>query len=280
MTVHDYALRCEELFALGGYAQVRAAAGQGLAEAGPDPVLQRWLGLAHAAEEDDDHDAEAEAVYKEGLRRRPDDLGLLVSYLELCLRADAWENPGRKKRAESLKVRIAELAPPGSPEAQQVEAAMGWAGRGYWEDIRAETDRAHAERDARASLSADVGRAVSDAAPAAAHPEDLRAAEVAAAHPEDLRAAEVAAALEVLSGPWNAPLRLVQRYRVASYAAAIVLAIVTNKVLVGSGAVSFSVWGWLWYLPLLLAELKLRHARQLARERVIAAVEARHALDS
>ncbi|MFE2040616.1 hypothetical protein ACFXAZ_06705 [Streptomyces sp. NPDC059477] len=267
MTVDEYAGRCEELFALGGYAQVRAAAGQGLAEVGPDPVLQRWLGLAHAAEEDDDHDDEAEAVYKEGLRRWPDDLGLLVSYLELCLRADAWENPGRKKRAESLKERIAELAPPGSPEAQRVEAAMGWAGRGYWEDVRTESDRALSERAARASLSADVGRGVSDGGPAAAHPEDLRAA-------------EVAAALELLSGPWNAPLRLVARYRVPSYVAAIGLAIVTNKVLVGSGAVTFSLWGWFWYLPLLLAELKLKHARQLARERVIAAVETRHTLDS
>ncbi|MFE0545289.1 hypothetical protein [Streptomyces sp. NPDC058891] len=267
MTVDEYARRCEELFALGGYAQVREAAGQGLAEVGPDPVLQRWLGLAHAAEDDDDHDDEAEAVYQEGLRHWPDDLGLLVSYLELCLRADSWEHPKREKRAQSLKQRIAELAPPGSPEAQQIEAAMGWADRGYWEDARAKADGARAERAALASLSTDIGRAMSHGAPAAAHPEDLRAA-------------EVAAALEVLSGPWNAPLRLVQRYRVASYVAAFVLSFLTNKVLVGSGTVSFSLWGWLWYLPLLLAEGKLKHARQLARERAVAAVEARHAVES
>ncbi|XQE83505.1 hypothetical protein ACN24L_36875 [Streptomyces microflavus] len=243
MTVQAYARRCEELFALGGYAQVRVAAGQGLAETGPGPVLQRWLGLAHAAEDDDDHDAEAEAVYEEGLRNWPDDLGLLVSYLELCLRADSWEYPGRQRRAQALKERIAELAPPGTPQAAQVEAALGWAGRSYWEDAWAKADRARAEH-------------------------------------ASLRAAEVAATLEVLSSRRHAPLRVVHRYRVVSYVAAFVLSFATNKVLVGSGAVSFSLWGWLWYLPLLLAELKLREARQLARDRVLAAVEARHASTS
>ncbi|MFB6423968.1 hypothetical protein ACFCXC_17705 [Streptomyces microflavus] len=264
MTVQAYARRCAELFDLGGYAQVRVAAGQGLAETGPGPVLQRWLGLAHAAEDDDDHDAEAEAVYEEGLRNWPDDLGLLVSYLELCLRSDSWEHPGRQRRAQALKERIAELAPPGTPQAAQVEAALGWAGRGYWEDAWAKADRARAEH---ASLRADVSRAEAHGAPADAHPEDLRAA-------------EVVATLEVLSSRRHAPLRVVHRYRVVSYVAAFGLSFATNKVLVGSGAVSFSLWGWLWYLPLLLAELKLREARQLARDRVLAAVEARHASTS
>ncbi|WP_327251252.1 hypothetical protein [Streptomyces sp. NBC_01244] len=40
---------------------------------------------------------------------------------------------------------------------------------------------------------------------------------------------------------------------------------------------SYSVWGWLWYVPLLLADAKLRQARRPARQRVIAAMEARHA---
>ncbi|MDW4917222.1 hypothetical protein [Streptomyces californicus] len=44
-----------------------------------------------------------------------------------------------------------------------------------------------------------------------------------------------------------------------------------------SGAVSYSVWGWIWFVPLLLAESRLRQARRLARERVIAATAARHA---
>ncbi|MFG2615746.1 hypothetical protein [Streptomyces anulatus] len=39
------------------------------------------------------------------------------------------------------------------------------------------------------------------------------------------------------------------RYRVVSCAAAFVLSFATNEVLVGSGVVSFSLWGWLWYLP-------------------------------
>ncbi|MFE9559848.1 hypothetical protein ACFYM0_01885 [Streptomyces sp. NPDC006487] len=176
MTHDDYAVRCEELFAVGGFAKVRSMAESGLSELGPDPALHRWLGLAHAAEDEDDHDAEAEAAYTAGLARWPDDLGLLVSYLELCLRA-----------------------------------------------------------------------------------------------------AEVAAALELLTGPWRAPLRLMVRHRVASYVVTFVLVLATNKALVLSGALSYSVWGWLWYIPLLLADAKLRQARRQARQRVIAAVEARHA---
>ncbi|MFJ2739563.1 hypothetical protein ACIO3O_07840 [Streptomyces sp. NPDC087440] len=255
MTAYAYADRCEELFALGAYARVRAAATEGLAEAGPDPVLQRWLGLAHAAEEDDDHDDEAEAAYEEGLRLWPDDLGLLVSYLELCLRADGWEHPARERRAQPLRDRIAELAPPGSPEAQQVEAALGWAGRGYWEDTRAKLDRARAEGAALRNLGA-----------------------VPAAHPEDLHATEAAAAAETLGGPWNAPLRLIHRYRIAAYVAALALSFLTNTLLVRTGTLSFSLWGWFWYVPLFLAEAKLKQTRQLARERAAAAVEARYAV--
>ncbi|MDW4917223.1 hypothetical protein [Streptomyces californicus] len=136
MTRDAYADRCEDLFALGGFREARKAAEAGLAELGPDPVLYRWLGLAHAAEDDDDHDADAEAAYEAGLAQWPDDLGLLVSYLELCLRADTWSYPGRAARVERLKERIAVLAPAGSPEAARVDAALGWAGRGYWQDVR------------------------------------------------------------------------------------------------------------------------------------------------
>ncbi|MEU9335581.1 hypothetical protein AB0D49_20755 [Streptomyces sp. NPDC048290] len=263
MTVHTYARRCEELFVLGGYAAARATAREGLDKEGPDPVLQPWLGLAHAAEEDDDHDDEAEAAYEEGLRQWPDDLGLLVSYLELCQRADEWEHPARGRRAEPLKRRIAELAPPGSPEAQQVAAAVGWAGRGYWEDAEARRARARHER---AELSTDIKDPVPYAEPGAAHPEDLRAA-------------TVAAVLETLDGPRNALLRLVLHHRVACYGVTIVLALLTNQILIRTGTVSFSLWGWFWYLPLLLTELKLKQARRLARERVVEAVRARHAAE-
>ncbi|MGW4310572.1 hypothetical protein [Streptomyces californicus] len=260
-----YADRCEDLFALGGFREARKAAEAGLAELGPDPVLYRWLGLAHAAEDDDDHDADAEAAYEAGLAQWPDDLGLLVSYLELCLRADTWSYPGRAARVERLKERIAVLAPAGSPEAARVDAALGWAGRGYWQDLRQRTAAATADRAAATSHADDVAEALA------------RGGGRAPAHPEDLRAVEVAAALELLDGPGRAPLRLVVRHRAAAYATALLLAIATNKALVLSGAVSYSVWGWIWFVPLLLAESRLRQARRLARERVIAATAARHA---
>ncbi|MFG2425580.1 hypothetical protein ACGFWD_42195 [Streptomyces sp. NPDC048448] len=264
MTHDEYVDRCEELFAVGGFTQVRKLAESGLEELGPDPVLYRWLGLAHAAEDEDDHDAEAEKAYEAGLAQCPDDLGLLVSYLELCLRADEWTYPGRSGRAALLKERIAVLAPAGSPEAARMEDALGWAGRGYWQDLRERTATARVERAALASHSADVAEA-------------LEQGGQAPAHPEDLRAAEVAAALELLAGPWRAPLRLMVRHRVAAYVATFVLVLATNKALVLSGTVSYSVWGWIWYAPVLLADTKLRQARRLARQRVIAAMEARHA---
>lgn len=265
MTHDEYAGNCEELFAVGGFTQVRKLAESGLKELGPDPRLYRWLGLAHAAEDEDDHDAEAEKAYEAGLKLYPDDLGLLVSYLELCLRADGWTFPGRSGRAVVLKERIAVLAPAGSPEAARVEDALGWAGRGYWQDVRDRTATARAERAALTSHGEDVAEALGRGGP------------TAPAHPEDLRAAEVAAALELLAGPWRAPLRLLVRHRVAAYVAAFVLAVATNKALVLSGTVSYSVWGWLWYMPLLLADSKLRQGRRLARQRVIVAMEARHA---
>ncbi|MDR6975984.1 hypothetical protein J2X68_002672 [Streptomyces sp. 3330] len=264
MTHEEYADPCEELFAVGAFPKVRKLAASGLADLGPDPVLYRWLGLAHAAEDEDDHDAEAEKAYQAGLAEWPDDLGLLVSYLELCLRADAWTYPGRSARAGLLKERIAVLAPAGSPEAARVEDALGRAGRGYWQDVRERTAAARAEQAALTSHGADVAEALQRGGPPAAHPEDLRAA-------------EVAAALELLAGPWRAPLRLLVRHRVAAYVATFVLVLATNKALVLSGTVSFSVWGWIWYAPVLLADAKLRQARRLARQRVIDAMEARHA---
>ncbi|MGW6559304.1 hypothetical protein [Streptomyces hydrogenans] len=264
MTHDEYADRCEELFAVGGFTEARKLAESGLGKLGPDPVLYRWLGLAHAAEDEDDHDAEAEKAYETGLAQWPDDLGLLVSYLELCLRADGWTYPGRAARVDRLKKRIAELAPAGSPEAARVEAALDWAGRGYWQDVRERTAAARTDRAALTSHSADVAEA-------------LEQGGQAPAHPEDLRAAEVAAALELLAGPWQAPLRLMVRHRVAAYVITFVLVLATNKALVWSGTVSYSVWGWIWFAPLLLADSKLKQARRLARQRVIAAMEARHA---
>ncbi|MEU8489540.1 hypothetical protein [Streptomyces sp. NPDC048641] len=145
-----------------------------------------------------------------------------------------------------------------------MEDALGWASRGYWQDVREKTATARAERAMLMSHSTDVAEA-------------LEQGGQAPAHPEDLRAAEVAAALELLAGPWRAPLRLMVRHRVAAYVVAFVLVLATNKALVLNGTVVYSVWGWIWFAPLLLVDSKLKQARRLARQRVIAAMEARHA---
>lgn len=251
---------------MGGHAAVRTTAEAGLAEFGPDPVLFRWLGQAHAAEDEDDHDSEAEAAYRKGLALAPDDLGLLVSYVELCLRADAFVYPGRAGRAVSLQARIEELAPPGSAERERVDDATGWAGRGYWDDFKAGAVRGQARQEAVAEQSV----LVTDALRRAAHGESGEDAG------EDLQAAELAAAVELLQGSRNAPLRLLLAHRPAAYVLTFVLSFGLNKALVWSGVLEFSLWGWLFWIPVFAAEAKLRQAKRLGRERVIARLQQRH----
>ncbi|MFD9332111.1 hypothetical protein [Streptomyces sp. NPDC060065] len=266
MERQQYVERCSELFAVGGYAAVRTTAEAGLAESGPDPVLFRWLGQAHAAEDEDDHDSEAETAYRQGLALAPDDLGLLVSYAELCLRADAFAYPGRSGRAVSLQARIGELAPPGSAERERVDDATGWAGRGYWDDFKAGAVRGQARQEEVADQSV----LVTDALRRAAHGESGEDAG------EDLGAAELAAAVELLQGRRNAPLRLLLAHRPAAYVLTFVLSFGLNKALVWSGVLEFSLWGWLFWIPVFAAEAKLRQARRLGRERVIARIQQRH----
>ncbi|WP_328907853.1 hypothetical protein OG230_35330 [Streptomyces sp. NBC_00234] len=266
MSQQQYVERCSELFEVGGYAAVRTTAEAGLAEVGPDPVLFRWLGQAHAAEDEDDHDAGAETAYRKGLALAQDDLGLLVSYLELCLRADSFTYPGRSNRAAGLQARIDELAPAGSEERRRVEDATGWAGRGYWDELKTGALQGQAQQAAVAEQSV----LVSDALRRAALGEPAGAAE------EDLQAAELAAAVELLQGPLNAPLRLLLAHRVAAYVLTFALSFGVNKALVWGGVVDFSLWGWLFWIPVLLAEAKLRQAKQLGRERVIARMQERH----
>ncbi|MGW3115014.1 hypothetical protein [Streptomyces sp. NPDC001091] len=266
MERQQYVERCSELFAVGGYDSVRAAAEAGLEELGPDPVLYRWLGQAHAAADDEDHDREAEAAYRKGLALAADDLGLLVSYLELCLRSDSFDHPGRARRAVVLQERIEELAPPGSPERERVDAATGWAGRGYWDDLNV----AAAQGQAQQAAIADQSVLVTDALRRAARGESGEDTG------EDLQAAEVAAAVELLQGAWNAPLRLILAHRVGAYVLTFVASFGLNKALVWSGVLDFSLWGWLFWVPVLVAEAKLRQAKKLGQERVIARIQARH----
>ncbi|MFC9245640.1 hypothetical protein ACFT7S_16935 [Streptomyces sp. NPDC057136] len=266
MEQQQYVERCSELFEVGGYAAVRTTAEAGLAEFGPDPVLFRRLGLAHAAEDEDDHDSEAEAAYRKGLALAQDDLGLLVSYVELCLRADSFAYPGRSRRAVGLQARIEELAPPGSAERERVDDATGWAGRGYWDDLKTGAVQGRAQQAAVAEQSV----LVTDALRLAAH------GEPGAPAGEDLQAAELAAAVELLQGPLNAPLRLLLAHRVAAYVLTFVLSFGLNKALVWGGVLDFSLWGWLFWIPLFVAEAKLRQAKQLGRKRVIARIQERH----
>ncbi|WP_328894722.1 hypothetical protein [Streptomyces sp. NBC_00236] len=99
--------------ALGGRrpAEARAQATAALERYGPDPLLYTLLGRAHVAENEDDHDDEAERAYRRGLDAFPDDLGLLTAYAELCLESDALDRPGRHARGPGLVARVGELAP-------------------------------------------------------------------------------------------------------------------------------------------------------------------------
>ncbi|WP_252541717.1 hypothetical protein [Streptomyces sp. RO-S4] len=271
VAAQQYAQRCSELYAAGGFAAVRRTAQAGLDQVGPTAVLYRWLGQAHAAEDEDDHDAEAERAYRSGLALAPDDLGLLVCYLELCLRADAFDYPARAGRVATLRARIDELAPAGSPERQRVDDALGWAGRGYWDDLVAAAGRVELRQAESAELSERVAGALRAGTPDAGSP---------ATAGEDLREAELAAALELLRGRANAPLRYLLTHRTAVYVITCVAALGVNRLLVTTGVVTFSAWGWLLWIPLFAAEGKLRAARKLARERVVARIEERHVLET
>ncbi|WP_247694747.1 hypothetical protein [Streptomyces sp. B93] len=242
---------------------------------GPAAVLYRWLGQGHAAEDEDDHDAAAERAYRQGLALAPDDLGLLVCYLELCLRADAFDHPGRAGRVAPLRARIDELAPAGSAERQRADDALGWANRGYWDDLAAAAGSGELWQAEAAELSERVTGALrggsTGTGPATA---------TATVSGEDVRQAELAAALELLTGRANAPLRFLLAHRTAAYVLTCLAALGVNQLLVSTGVVTFSPWGWLLWLPLLAAEGKLRAARRLARERVVARIEERHAREA
>ena len=258
--VDVYQDRCEQLFLAGGNAAVRRAAQEGLDELGPQPDLYCWLALGHAVEDDDDHDDRAEEAFRAGLGLDADHLGLLAGYAELCLRADAFEYPGRAARASVLSRRLKEAAPE-SAEAER-PAAERWARRGYWDDIRM-----------RAVVGALQGRDTEAQARALA--EDLRqrdgdgdggdGAITRGAGSVDRAATVRATTLEALSGPWNAPVRLLGRYRTAAWAVSLILWGVVDH---------FSLWGYLWLIPLLIVDRGFAAVRKEAEARHVAHLEA------
>ncbi|MFE0645905.1 hypothetical protein ACFW2Y_30505 [Streptomyces sp. NPDC058877] len=276
-TIDAYGDRCEQLFLAGGAAAVRRAAQEGLDRLGPHPDLYCWLALGHVAEDEDDHDDSAERAFRAGLALDGDHLGLLAGYAELCLRADAFDHPGRAGRAAALSRRLKELGP-GTAEAERLAEAERWARRGYWDELRmgvvhqrlAVQQTQEQARDLSESLA---GSGTEGALGAA------RAAEAAA--PTDRGAAVHAATVEALAGPWNAPVRFVGRHRPAAWVVAMVLALVTNQLLRQTGGVdSFSPWGYLWLAPVLLVDRRFASARKEAEARHLARLESELAVRS
>jgi hypothetical protein len=84
-----------------------------------------------------------------------------------------------------------------------------------------------------------------------------------------------AATLEALSGPWNAPVRFPGRYRTAARGVCTVLCVVTDTVLRRTGVVdSFSLWGFLWALPVLVVDRRYAAVRKEAEARHVVNLEA------
>ncbi|WNI29117.1 hypothetical protein [Streptomyces sp. ITFR-6] len=271
-TADGYSERCEQLFLAGGLAGVRRTAAQGLDEAGPHADLYCWLAVAHASEDDDDHDTEAERAFRKGLALDADHPGLLAGYAELCLRSDSFEYPGRAARAVELTRRLEELAPD-SPENAQLRAAHRWAARGYWEDLRMSAAEGAVRRQALETQSDEIAEALRGRRPEEARAEALAAA---AARPDDRRAAVLADTLEALSGPGNGPLRWAARHRAEAWAVSFALSALTSLLLRTTGVVhGFGPWGLLWMVPMLLADARLTSVRREAERLAVARLEAR-----
>ncbi|TQJ85425.1 hypothetical protein [Streptomyces sp. SLBN-31] len=92
---------------------------------------------------------------------------------------------------------------------------------------------------------------------------------------EDRDAVVRAATLKALSGPWNAPVRLLGRHRTAAWALSGILCFLTNTILRQSGVISsVSAWGFLWCLPVLIVDRRFAAVRKEAEAQHIAALEA------
>ncbi|GAA1352909.1 hypothetical protein [Streptomyces beijiangensis] len=217
--------KAEALLRAGRLSEARRVAREGLSEDGPDAGqhagLYVVLGRAHAAEDADDHDDRAEAVFREGLDSFPDDLDLLSEYAQFCLQSDGFEHPGRPRRAVELVARLQELAP-GS--AQAVRAAQASGGRGVSGPKPA--SRARVQRqDARLALRAGE--------PAA------QVYERAAERPGDDRLAVLAETLTALERPRRGLMRTLVR---APFGSALVLAAVQAAVFLSVPAFRLPWW--------------------------------------
>ncbi|MFE9782200.1 hypothetical protein ACFYPA_29110 [Streptomyces sp. NPDC005775] len=121
-------LRARAALVDGRFAAARAGAQEALERFGPSSALYAVLGRAHSAEDADDHDDRADAVYRRGLTAFPDDLDLLAGYAELCLRSDPFDRPARHGRGPGLMERLRAVAP-GSPQVLRAEQTAAGQGR-------------------------------------------------------------------------------------------------------------------------------------------------------
>ncbi|MGW8763106.1 hypothetical protein ACWGN5_11475 [Streptomyces sp. NPDC055815] len=174
----------------------------------------------------------------------------------------------------ALSRRLKELAPE-SAEADRVEAVERWARRGYWDDLRWNVAREAVATRETHGATVTQARALTDALAKEGHEAALAAARAAeAADPTDREAAVRAAMLEALAGPWNAPVRFLGRYRPAVWAVSVLLVFVTNQLLRQTGVVdSFSPWGYLWLVPVLLVDRRFAAVRREAEAHYLARLE-------
>ncbi|MFJ7629255.1 hypothetical protein ACIQZN_22445 [Streptomyces sp. NPDC097595] len=237
-----------------GEARERATAA--LEEYGPDPELYALLGRAHVAEDEDDHDDEAERVYRRGLDAFPDNLALLAAYAELCRAADGLERPGRAARAAQLVARVEELAPD-SPEAQRLRAPVPvWTAQSATPRLSLSHTQRH---DVRQALAA---------APNLAEAARL-AEEEAGQHPHSLRLAIRAETLTAFTRPGRTLLLWLIR---APYLSVLAVLAVGALTLVLDAAARWSVWAGagavLALVPYRLLAVLESGARTRARDRV------------
>ncbi|MFF3755781.1 hypothetical protein [Streptomyces sp. NPDC002185] len=256
--------RATALIAAGRYPEAREAAKAALEAEGPDPALFLALARAHLAEDEDDHDDEAERVFRRALDAFPDDLDLLAGYAELCLRSDPLDRPGRHRRGPVLLERLRELAPD-SPQLRRADASTSTdvlaatAGRG--------PSAARVQRH-------DVVHALTSAASPEAAGEEVRR-QVARA-PHDRRLAVLDASLDALGRPGRAPLRRLVLRR-PEYVFVVQL-VVAALVIARFAVEGFPVWipftvAVIADLPLLALGLLLRGARARGGERMSGAVD-------
>ncbi|MGW4745798.1 hypothetical protein ACWEPR_13460 [Streptomyces sp. NPDC004290] len=258
--------RATALIAAGRYPEAREAAKAALEAEGPEPALFLALARAHMAEDEDDHDDEAERVFRRALDAFPDDLDLLAGYAELCLRSDPLDRPGRHRRGPVLLERLRELAPD-SPQLRRADAST---------DVLAAT--ASRGPSAARVQRHDVVHALTSAASPEAAGEEVRR-QVARA-PHDRRLAVLDASLDALGRPGRAPLRRLVLRR-PEYLLVVQL-VVAALVIARFAVEGFPVWipfavAVIADLPLLALGLLLRGARARGGERMSGAVDGERA---